>query len=328
MQISADSIIADGKEEGGLHLESTAPPERKESKKDCVHLIFCTCSGHSGTLSVEHDLMAGEVKARVEGLLGIPAGSQRWLVELEELKVADGASVASLNLKSGARVTVIHSGFVPLQPLPNAFSLELKSVRFQLHSRYSSGFTSIYKICGHFAERWMSFEPWRKNDHDRYLYDLTADTVEVTQSHWMAGTNRHLETLKGENPLSALSRAWASDHRRIAHNEMRFWRHPDAEGSGDESAAPGRSDDDQQEFPDYGAVQGWFTVPTENCEEIELRVPLPDSREIVRLLLDDEGRPLRAALKGCKMGALHEDIEEYSVNLTEKSDMSRDTAGS
>jgi len=342
MESSAGSVNADCKEEGSLHLENSASPETKEIVEESVHLTFCTCSGRSGTLSVEHDLMAGELKARVEVLLGIPAGFQQWLVACEELKVADGLSVASLNLKSGDCVTVIHSGFVPLQPLPNAFSLELKSVRYQLRSQYSSGFIAIYKICVHFGERWMSFEQWRKNDHDRYLYDLITDTVEIAESHWMAGTNRHLETLKGKNPLSALSDAWASNHRRIVHCKERFWQLPDANGGDDESVAPEEetkeakkttpgfcrlsSDDDEQEFPDHSAVPGWFIMPTEDCEEIELRVPLPDGKVMVRLLLDHDGRPFRAALKGCKMGSIHEDIEEYSIKLTEQPDLSRDKA--
>jgi len=135
MESSAGSVNADCKEEGSLHLENSASPETKEIVEEGVHLTFCTCSGRSGTLSVEHDLMAGELKARVEVLLGIPAGFQQWLVACGELKVADGLSVASLNLKSGDCVTVIHSGFVPLQPLPNAFSWNstLSGISFALN---------------------------------------------------------------------------------------------------------------------------------------------------------------------------------------------------
>lgn len=311
-------------------MENTASPELKETEEESVRLTFCTCSGRSGTLCLQHHLAAGEAKARVEGLLGIPAAFQQWLVACEELKVADGSLVASLDLKSGDCITVIHSGFVPLQPLPSAFCLELNSVRYQLQKRYSSQFVAIYKICVHFGERWMSFEPWRKNDHDRFLYDLVTDTVEIAESHWMAGTSRHLESLKGADPLSALSDAWESGHRRMAHSKERFWRPPPANSGGDESVAPGGpgqpSDEEEQDFPEHGAVPGWFTMPAGDCEEIELRAPLPDGRAIIRLLLDRDGRPLRAALKGCKMSSMHEDIEEYSVKLTERPDLSRDKA--
>jgi len=340
MESSSDCAVADRKEGCSLHLENTASSETQESKEDSVHLTFSTCSGRSCALCVEHDLTTSEVKARVEGLLGIPPGCQQWLLACSELKIADEASMASLDLKSGDCITVIHSGFVPLQPLPDAFSLELNSARYQLHSPCSSAFPVIYKICVHFGERWMSFEPWRRNDHDRYLYDLTTDTVEMTESHWMAGTNRHLQPLKGKNPLSALGDAWASNHRRIVNGEERFWRPgpADADGGGDEATSGDRGDRRrrgrprsptmEQEFPDRDAVPGWFVMPTDECEEIEVRVPLPDGRDMVRLLLDRDGRPFRAALKGCKVGPMHEDIEEYSVKIKERSDLSRDKAAS
>merc|ERR1712232_1348640 len=92
------------------------------------------------------------------------------------------------------------------------------------------------------------------------------------------------------------------------------------ERAGDAGAGEGRKESGKehmgdQNHPCYQALPGWFRAPSEDCIEIDVNIALPRRGSIIRLLLDADGKPLRAAIKGVQQGALHQDIEEFCVNL-------------
>merc|ERR1712190_388472 len=118
--------------------------------------------------------------------------------------------MAETGLNSGDRITVMNNGFVPLVPLPNSFVLNLTSIRWRFRSRYSSAFTISYKVSGSLSDEWLYVEPWRKNDHDKLLFDHQAGTMIAETSHCMAGSSTHSKPLGESNPLRELSEAWCS----------------------------------------------------------------------------------------------------------------------
>jgi len=138
----------------------------------------------------------------------------------------------------------------------------------------------------------------------------------VETSHWMAGSSTHSKPLGELNPLGKLSEAWCSPSLLVVQDADRFWltekssdtlmKEPDVGG--------------KQKRPNYQAVPGWFIAPSENLNEIEVSVPLPSGDDcsaikIIRLLIDQKGEPVRAAVQGCKIGCLHQDIEEFEITL-------------
>lgn len=70
-----------------------------------------------------------------------------------------------------------------------------------------------------------------------------------------------------------------------------------------------------QTVPDYAAVPGWFVAP-EDCEEIETDLEI-GGKKIQRMMVTQDGKPVRIAMSQCRIGPLHEDIEEYEVELRE-----------
>jgi hypothetical protein len=293
---------------GSTNDESTW--STKELQLD-VHLL----SGRSATLSIRTTASPREVCVAIEELLGIPSHSQQWLRHSKEIWFQKLATMADTGLNSGDQITVMNNGFVPLVPLPNSFVLNLTSIRQRFRGRYSSSFTVLYKIRGSLSAEWLYFEPWRKNDHDKLLFDHQAGIMVAETSHWMAGSSTHRTSLGELNPLGKLSEAWCSPPVRIVQDADRFWL---TDRSSDTLVEEIDVDGDQTR-PNYQAVPGWFIAPSEHLNEIEVSVPLPSrdacSTRIIRLLIDQKGEPVRAAVQGCKIGGLHQDIEEFEITL-------------
>jgi len=276
-----------------------------------------TVSGKSAALSTCSSASIEEVCAAIDELIGVPTDCQQWVVDGEEISLHECRVLADTQICHGDVITVAHSGFVPLGRLPETFRLDLTSARERFSSRYSSAFTIIYKVYANVPEGRMSLEPWRKNDHDRCVYDTKAGTVTSMQGHWMAGSSESTTPLSGNDPLGALAGAWHGPAKRIQKESELFWR--GASGSDKKEKEEheewrGRDDEEEQTSPNYSAVPGWFTLPSEDCAEIEVNLPFAGKR-ISRLLIDGEGRPVRAAMHGCKLGMLHQDIEEYDVQI-------------
>eukprot|EP00930_Biecheleria_cincta_P082595 TRINITY_DN72304_c0_g1_i1.p1 TRINITY_DN72304_c0_g1~~TRINITY_DN72304_c0_g1_i1.p1 ORF type:complete len:329 (+),score=39.79 TRINITY_DN72304_c0_g1_i1:49-987(+) len=296
-----------------------------------LQLEVCGLSGSFHALSVCSGTSVERVCFSIQSLVGIPARSQVWLVNNEEVPLQQATTLVDTNICDGDRITVVHAGFEPLVPLPDFFELTLTSVRERFGRRYSTAFVIVYKIEANIPEGRMIIEPWRKNDHDRTVYDCKAGIVESMTSHYMCGEST-AETPLADDPLSAFAASWAAPCTRVTEDSERFWRWPVVSDSDSDAyeAAPdrGRDDDKPQLYPKRHAVPGWFVAPSEDCTEVMVDLPIvpatrrhivPATRRqnvsIRRLLLDAEGRPLRAAVQGCKIGCLHEDIEEYDIKL-------------
>lgn len=280
---------------------------------DGLSLQIHSLSGTTATVSSRLTTSPQELCTKIEGLLGMPACSQRWIVENKEILFHAASTLAHAGLKAGDQLTVMHSGFAPLEHLPEEFKLDLTSVRQKFRTGYSSAFTIIYKYIGSFPAGWLYMEPWRKNDHDKLLYDVKAGVRKHISCHWMAGTRTDTSPLESD-PIQDFRNCWAARPKRIRNDAERFWLTSGAVAP--EDTPEDHRSDAPQARPRYSAVPGWFVAPCEDCDEVEVDVPLPHcDKRIVRLLISREGKPLRAALRGCRMAMLHEDLEEYEISL-------------
>jgi hypothetical protein len=286
-----------------------------EGCADGMHLSVHNLSGNGCAVRLNTSTTPQELCRTIEKLIGIPHGSQQWLVAGSEVLYENGSTLAELGLKNGDQLTVMHSGFAPLASLPLFFALELTSARERFSSGYSSGFTIVYKCRASLVNRWLYFEAWRKNNHDKFLFDVKEDVRKDVTSHWMAGSSSHSHGLDGRDCLQELCDSWKSTSTRVESMDY-FWLDAvDAEALSRNNNGNWRNDDDEKR-PSYHRVPGWFVKPKNECRELKVDIPLPSgSKRIIRLLIDRQGQPLRAAIKGCKMGQLHQDIEEFDVNL-------------
>merc|ERR1712048_588141 len=112
----------------------------------------------------------GEVSASIEDLLGIPLKSQRWMVDNSELPFKEYATIGETDLQSGDVINVVHGG-VALIDLPDAFELTLTSARHRMDVMTSCSFIQKFKIQTNLQEGWLYYEPWRKSECDKYLFD-------------------------------------------------------------------------------------------------------------------------------------------------------------
>jgi len=283
---------ADGESEPNAAADSTCEPGRVEE----LQLEVCTLSGNSKPLAICSSATLHEARLAIEELIGVPATSQRWLVGEDVVVFKAASTIAQTKVRSGDQITVLHAGFAPLVPLPDTFDLKLTSVHERMKTRsISSSFTILYKITADIPEGVMVLEPWRKNDHDRLVFDSKAGTFTAEKSHWMAGKSTHTAALKND-PLAALLNGWSAAVEPVTKDSERFWRTPDVEDA-------------------KKAARGWFMAPSADCVEILADVPL-DNKRIVRLLIDGEGMPVSAAIAGCKIGECRKDLEEFDVELT------------
>lgn len=305
-------------------MSVAAAPRELACDVEVLEVEVCALSGRSAKLSVCGSTRLEEVRVAIEGLIGIPADSQQWLVETDEVPCQEDSTLADTEVCQGDRITVVHMGFVALAPLPDSFHLRLTSARERFGRRYSSAFDIRLEISGSVPDGRMRFEPWRKSDHDRFEWDTKAGTETAVTSHWMAGSQTSTSELLSD-PLGELIAAWSAPSRRVTRVSERFWLPMGSDPSaGDILEQSCRSlprdfgDESPQERPDHGAVPGWFAAPSDDCVELSVDVPLPRARKrISRLLTDREGKPLRAAVHGCAIGHLHLDIEEYDVKIWE-----------
>jgi hypothetical protein len=277
-------------------------------------------SGNSGTICTDRSAPPRYVCAAIEDLLGIAADSQQWLVGDQEIEFRKAVSLADVGLQKGDSMLIVHTGFRPLARLADTFELELTSVRQRFRTGYSSAFTILYKISGCISEGWLAFQPWRKNDHDVYLFDTTENIMHVEESHWMCGSSFSTRSLQGEDYLGDLCRAWRSDGHGLHGEDDRFWLSKEDTDCGMHRMSSESETEDKdggQTHPNHAALPGWFLTPDEDCIEVAVDIPLPNLKErVIRMLIDRTGAPIRAAVKGCGRGQMHQDIEEFEVKLS------------
>jgi hypothetical protein len=298
------------------HAAFSAAPVVDE-EEDILQLTVATISGKSAMLSTTSSASIEGVRVTIEKLIGVPNDYQQWVVDDEEVPLQNCNTFADTQIRHGGLITVAHTGCMGLARMPEAFHLTLTSARERFDSRFSSAFTIVYEVFANVPEGRMRLEMWRKNDHDKWVYDTKAGTVLTAQSHWMAGTSESTSDLNGRDPLGDLRRGWHAPTKRIQEEDDLFWLRGNlvSDQKGKECIDDADYiDRDSQDCPNHFVVPGWFTLPSEDLVEIKVDIPLHGKR-ISRLLIDGDGQAVRAAVHGCKMAGLHEDIEEYDLQI-------------
>jgi len=292
---------------------------KSSGEEDVLRLEICMLSGEHKTLESSKSTSLDKVCATIEDLLGIPATCQKWLLNSHLVSFNDVVTLGDVDICDGDQLTVLHNGFTPMVPLPEAFSLKLISFRQRIRSPCSSSFVMMYRICGNVATDRLSLEPWRKNDHDRFVYDRKRRTTAFMTSHWMSGETKHTSKLKGIDPLTDLLRSWHLPTRCVFDESDKFWLPADKQPEHEHGFDDDWPDDESNEQvrPNRMAVNGWFIIPSEDCFEVQVDI-VCGGVKIIRMLLDSSGMPVRAALKNCSAGSpCHQDIEEFDVELKE-----------
>mmetsp|Transcript_152366 Transcript_152366/g.277220 ORF Transcript_152366/g.277220 Transcript_152366/m.277220 type:complete len:328 (-) Transcript_152366:157-1140(-) len=290
-----------------------------------MQFTVSSLSGNGGTVFAAPSDALQELLARVQELVVVPADCQRWLLDQKEISLKGAARLADTEIRDGDHVTVTHAGSVDLLPLPSTFNLTLTSVRERFKpARYSSAFSILHKIHVNAPAGVMRHELWRKNDHDSISYNVNSRTKTLAHGHWMSGTQKTVRDLpENVDPIGVFVQAWPKRATPVWDPSERFWRSPDVNTSDDTGIMSDKysKGDEQQSHPNYAAVRGWFIMPSDSCVEICAALPVGSieepslSQKVIRLLLDESGTPIRAALNECRCGRLQEDIEEYDIVL-------------
>ncbi|CAE7200800.1 unnamed protein product [Symbiodinium natans] len=238
-----------------------------------------------------------------------PTSAEAFLSEaLTSLTSPSPSSPSSLSSLSSLSLTVLHLGFTPLAALPPRFALRLTSTRTragEAYRRMSSAFASLCYLRGDVDAHQLVVEPWRKNDHDQYIYDIKAHTVKATTSHWMSGSTEKTEAL-AHDPLAELVQNWCAARCRRPDADQRFWRlETETAVEPTECEPPCRVRKTRAEpgRPNYAAVPGWFVAPAD-CTELVCEAAVGPVK-ILRLLVNQDGKPIRAALCCKQVSPLH-----------------------
>lgn len=284
-------------------------------------------AGRSLSLSVEDETTCAELASAIEAQLGLSAEVQKWIVgegPVQEVLGNLGCSsktLAAVGLGSDVRsLTVLHIGFTPLALLPERFLVQFQSSRHRFGTGYSSAFASLYYLRGDAAARQMVMEPWRKNDHDQFIYDMGECTMKAITSHWMSGSTEKTQALVGFDPLAEFLQSWRDARCRRVSEEDAYWRkHVDARDAdidAEDAATACTAGTASSLRPKYGAVPGWFVEPSSGCTEILCEATVGQLK-ILRLLINQDGEPVRAALHLQRASPLHEEVEEFDVTVRE-----------
>jgi len=313
------SASGDSTLEGGHVVE---PSESRRSRSLEVRSLALSIS-----LSVDEETTCKELALAIEAQLGLGAEVQQWIVEGAAQEVLGNLGCSSQTLAAVGlgpdvpSLMVLHIGFTPLAVLPERFLVRLRSSRERFGTGYSSAFASHYELRGDLKARQMVMEPWRKNDHDVFFYDIGECTMKAITSHWMSGSTETTQALVGFDPLAEFLQSWQDARCRRASEGDAYWRKhedaPDADiDAGDAAIVACTAGTASSLRPQYDAVPGWFVEPTSGCTEILCDATVGQLK-ILRLLINQDGEPVRAALHLQRGSPLHEEVEEFDVKLRE-----------
>eukprot|EP00435_Cladocopium_sp_Y103_P040265 s1176_g10.t3 len=273
-----DERVAVGEYTSGCHIGAMYAPISAPAASGMRDATYATewdlevqSLANAVTLKLRTSMTTQELRSQIAEKLGIAAKNQLWH-DSQTLEALEGVT----------QMTVLHAG-EPLKPLPKRFDIRLTSVRERFRTGYSSAFTIQYRLRADAEKGEMVLEPWRKNDHDTLLYNMREKKLKHLKSHWMAGTQETNEALNWD-PLADLASPDPPEGRR-----------PRAFSAG--GMKP-------QTVPDYAAVPGWFVAP-EDCEEIETDLEI-GGKKIQRMMVTQDGKPVRIAMSQCRIGPLHD----------------------
>lgn len=307
------------------------------SGETLLHVQISSLAGTSAGLEVHSASTVSELREKVEEALGVPRERQRLVVGSRHLiSGADGcATMHDLGIADGADITVLTAFEAVPMAWPDQFSMSWVTSRKRVEGGrgyHSSGFTIDYRINANLNTNRIAVEMWRKNDHDELAFDTQAGLLTGTRQHWMAGNTDFREDLLFRKPLRELLEGWQARAEVIREPTERFWRLPSevadaaaenqsAESSGDTLHFEWRTRETalKDARPQRrGKSSGWFQAPSEDCVELKVDASLPFAC-LARVLIDEEGRPVRVAMVKNPCPS-HDWVEEYDVVIMDTSD--------
>lgn len=240
-------------------------------------------------------------------------------LDLSEVET-DALTLEEVGLANGSRLEVgLRSWVRPMAP-PSKFHLGLKG-----RSRCrSSAFTCRYDLTVDVPGNSAAVETWRKNDHDKFNINTIAGTVTGYRGHWMCGNSEfHKELSFRDASLADVLKQWMDQCKPVFSETDRFWKSPESLTPNEKIESrpwpaldcPLHSEDDDlsKHRPRYHASD-WFTAPSADCTELIVNARLP-FMTLLRVLLNTEGRPIRAAV--LVLCPNHDPVEEYDVRVEE-----------
>jgi len=303
-------------------------------KLGSLQLTIAMLSGESTSLTIGESATIAELGSLVEEQFGIPLKQQRLQVSAFDFAPCglEGAlSLTEAGICSGACIQAICSAVAAIAAFPPHFGIQCMSSRERLGGqsvrRYSSAFTIHYDVKANVPGGYVDVVKWRKNDNDQLRFDTKGGTLSGTTSHWMAGSSTFQDTFTSDTkdattPLEDLLAHWIESATPVYDKRERFWKLPDVEASvedGENTCSEDQvfhvSDPSGKLWPDHKFATGWFVAPDEDCSELRIEALLPSriGKKLLRVLVNKEGLPVRAALS--ETNPCHLAVEEYDLTL-------------
>mmetsp|Transcript_146583 Transcript_146583/g.365527 ORF Transcript_146583/g.365527 Transcript_146583/m.365527 type:complete len:306 (-) Transcript_146583:201-1118(-) len=288
-------------------------------------------SGRQATIEICHSATIKELQEEICKVLEVPVPEQRLLRSGRWLKAPGreeqwSCTLAEAELEDGATLDVVRVKWVP-PTLPPCFHVRLTSTRDRLGQRsYSSAFMIRCDVFADIPAGQVKVEFWRKNDHDVEEYDFKEGTHTTHDQHWMAGTTTRTKKLEITTPLPELLQSWLESLMPVQEEEA-FWKAASKGETQEELSETGVSEEWYARQSGTNSTStsaagrpvpvrrpGWFVRPPDGCTELAADLRLDRARAITRLLVDEEGMPLRVALTNESANhPMWDKVEEYDV---------------
>mmetsp|Transcript_15996 Transcript_15996/g.32484 ORF Transcript_15996/g.32484 Transcript_15996/m.32484 type:complete len:302 (+) Transcript_15996:86-991(+) len=286
-----------------------------------AHLL----SGRSASVSLRPDSDVAELRSAMAAALGLDVEGLQLFHDGADILGSGplGRSLESLGISDGARLDVaVRSWTRPAQP-PARSRLCLSAVS----KARSSAFTGCFYLDIDTAASKATVEKWRKNDHDKFVYDTQLGTTTGYRQHWMTGSKEYEQPLGFSGvPLAELFDAWLGRVKPVFDDADRFWRVP-VDASRDTDAEDDKLDELQLRFQALCEADDkssrtnprppgkGFKAPSDDCTELLVDAQMPCFR-LLRVLVGPDGMPIRAAIFTECPG--HAVVEEYVVEMNDE----------
>eukprot|EP00747_Dinoflagellata_sp_TGD_P169648 gnl/TRDRNA2_/TRDRNA2_199156_c0_seq1.p1 gnl/TRDRNA2_/TRDRNA2_199156_c0~~gnl/TRDRNA2_/TRDRNA2_199156_c0_seq1.p1 ORF type:complete len:354 (-),score=32.89 gnl/TRDRNA2_/TRDRNA2_199156_c0_seq1:193-1254(-) len=313
------------------------PPEHAEKGRGAALWITASLlSGRSASVFARGSDTVSNLCDAVEVALGVPVHRQLLLLGGELLGQVGGkhkrSTLEEVGLYDGARLDVVCvAGTLPL-PLPSHFRAVLTPSR-GTPCRCSSGSIYEYSVLVDLPCSRLAVDVVGKYDRDVIEIDTSAGLLRGKRSHWYCGSNRFETKCLVRGKLGELLERWLERSIPALDRSDKLWQWPPPKRmAGSAGTVPPTPQGVRSTFPhldeDGNAAHGGqssrsptlgaFVAPSADCTELIVNVPLPGRYglaecSLARVLLDADGRPVRAGLRGT---ASDEDIEEWDVELS------------
>lgn len=310
---------------------------------DMVQEASTSCVLEKGSLTITASMLSGCSKSVTLPSQSSLADLQRAVVDAFPLgvhprgvriifgesdlleKANEGKTLEEMGFTDGSRVQIGVS-CVTFMELPSRFTVELNAKK----RARSSAFISLYNVRADIPANEVSVELWRKSDHDTFTFDTLAGICKGYTQHWMCGNTPFENQLDCNRPLAEILKSQLANAEPVFDKESRFWKSQDeladedTVGNCDTLHEHKRRMERQERLDKSGdfsgfrpkydsSVPGWFIAPAD-CTEVIINADM-SFMKLFRVLLDEDGRPIRAAIYISNPN--HDEVEEYDVVLKE-----------